>query len=174
MKKLFSLFVMAALSAAMYVTYVITLTNQMIFEGKVLKIKECMVKFQAANGNKYWIPADDIFSVQFEDPMDAALIDYMLDVDNPDKCLLGRTDAEMHHGKKGAHVIYGFLSGPFAMLVSAASTPSPYNDDTLMLSKNNEIFDEPAYLNCYRKKATGQNIGMEAIGWAGWILLLLI
>jgi len=174
MKKLFSFILMAALTATIFANDVVTLNNQMKFEGKILKIKECMLKFKASDGNKYWIPADDIESVYFRDPSDAVLIDYLLDDSDPDKCLLGRTDAEMYHGKKGAHVLYGFLFGPFSMLVSAASTPSPHKDDTLMLSDNNEHFDDPAYLTCYRKKATGQNIAMEAIGWAGWILILLL
>jgi hypothetical protein len=43
-----------------------------------------------------------------------------------------------------------------------------------MMSKNKDQFSDPAYLSCYKKKAKGQLIGMEGLGWAAWVLLLLV
>lgn len=153
---------------------VITLNNQMRFEGKVRKIERCEVKFKASDGNIYFIPASDIYSVEFENPADKALLDYLATGSDADNCLKGQLDAEMFHGKKGAHILYGALFGPFAMILTAASTPKPENDKTLMVSENKGLFSDPGYLSCYRKKAKAQNIGMEALGWGAWILILLI
>jgi len=174
MKKLVSFIVLASFSAGIFASDVITLSNQMKFEGKVMKIKNCMLLFRAVDGKKYRIPAKEIYSVQFEDPADAVLTDYLMAARDPDNCLKATRDVEMYHGKKGVHVLYGFLFGPFAMIGSALSSPSPYKDDTAMMSENKDLFSDPEYLHCYRKKATGQNIGMEGIGWATWILLLVI
>ena len=46
----------------------------------------------------------------------------------------------------------------------------PYEEQ----SKNKEDFDDPEYLSCYKKKAKGQLLGMEGIGWGAWILLVLL
>lgn len=43
-----------------YAGDILTLKNEMIFEGKVIKIKDCGVVFKA-NDNSYVIPATDIF-----------------------------------------------------------------------------------------------------------------
>jgi hypothetical protein len=104
MKKLVSFLVMAAFSAGIFASDVITLSNQMKFEGKVMKIKNCMLLFRAVDGNKYRIPAQEIYSVQFEDPANAVLTEYLMDAGDPDNCLKATRDVEMYHGKKGAHV----------------------------------------------------------------------
>jgi len=154
---------------------ILTLNNEMVFEGKVKKIKDCAVVFKA-DGNKYVVPAYDIFSIQFEDIEDKVYTDYMKMLqDDPNKCLDGRLDAENYHGKKGGHFALGVLFGPFAMIGTALADPTPYKGaQTLMMSKNKEQFSDPEYLSCYKKKARGQLIGMEALGWAAWILLLLL
>jgi len=84
-------------------------------------------------------------------------------------------DAENFHGKKGGHFVLGVLFGPFAMIGTALANPKPKKGkDTYMFSENKELFDDPMYLSCYRKKAKGQLIGMEALGWGSWLLLLLV
>jgi hypothetical protein len=45
---------------------------------------------------------------------------------------------------------------------------------TYMISKNKDQFNDPEYLSCYKKKAQGQLIGMEALGWGAWVLLILV
>ena len=152
----------------------LTLNNEMVFEGKVTKIKDCAVVFKA-DGHKYIVPASEIFSLQFENTEDKIYTDYMQMADgDPSKCLNGRLDAENYHGKKGGHFVLGVLFGPFAMIGTALANPTPEKGkQTYMMSKNKEQFSDPEYLSCYKKKAKGQLIEMEALGWGAWILLLL-
>ena len=154
---------------------ILTLNNEKQFEGKVKRIKDCSVIFKA-DGKKYEIPASEIFSLQFENTKNKVYTSYlkMLDQD-PNLCMQGRLDAKNYHGKKGGHVVLGFLFGPFAMLGTALANPTPdKGKQTYMMSKNKEHFSDLEYLSCYKKKAKGQLIGMEAIGWGVAILLSLV
>lgn len=162
-------------SMAAFAGDILTLNNDMVFEGKVTKIKNCEVIFKAG-GNKYTVPATDIFSIEFEDTQDKVYTDYMQMVgENPEKCLKGRLDAENFHGKKGGHFILGVLFGPFAMIGTALANPTPEKGRrTYLYSKNKDQFSDLEYLSCYRKKARGQLIGMEALGWGAWILFVLV
>jgi len=95
--------------------------------------------------------------------------------DPQNACYQGRMDAENYHGKGGAHFALGVLFGPFAMIGTAVSNPTPERGmNTYVMSKNKELFSDPTYINCYKKKAKGRLIGMEGAGWASWILLLLL
>lgn len=154
---------------------ILRLNNEMVFDGKVTKIKGCAVVFKS-DGHKYIVPASEIFSIQFENTRDKVYTDYMnMTVDEPNKCLSGRLDAEMYHGKKGGHFVLGVLFGPFAMIGTALANPIPEKGkQTYRLSKNKEQFGDLEYLSCYKKKAKGQLIGMEALGWGAWILLVLM
>ena len=61
------------------------------------------------------------------------------------------------------------------MLGTALANPTPDKGKrTYEMSKNKKHFDDLEYLSCYKKKAKGQLIGMEAIGWGAWILLVLV
>jgi hypothetical protein len=152
---------------------VLTLLNGQAFEGKVLKIKECSLVFKCEK-EKYFIPADSIFSVEFDNVNDPVYEAYM-NLSNNDACLKGMVDAQQFHGKVGAHVLLGFLFGPFAIIGAALANPTPYKGGTtVMLSKNRELFNDPAYLNCYKKKAKGKNAGNAAIGWGMWIALAIV
>ena len=154
---------------------ILTLKNEMVFEGKVIKIKDCGVVFKA-NDNNYVIPATDIFSLQFDNPEDKVYTEYLkVSEFDPNTCLRGRLDAENFHGKKGSHFAYGLLFGPFSMIGTALSNPTPKKGrETYMISENKDQFNDPEYLSCYKKKAKGQLIGAEALGWGTWILILLI
>jgi len=175
MKKIVLTIVAILIAIASFAGDILTLNNEMVFEGKVTKIKDCAVVFKA-NGKKYIIPASEIFSLQFENTEDKVYTDYLkLLESDPELCLKGRLDAENYHGKKGGHFVLGFLFGPFAIVGTLLSNPTPERGkETYIMSKNKEIFNDPEYLSCYRKKAKGQLIGMEALGWGTWILLLLI
>lgn len=152
---------------------ILTLKNEMVFEGKVTKIKDCSVVFKAG-GKKHIIPASEIFSVQFENTRDRVFTEYMALADeDPDKCLKGRLDAKDYHGRKGLYVLLG-LFGPGAIIVTALGNPTPETgESTKLMSKNAELFCDPVYLHCYRKKATGQLIKMEALGFAAVMVLVV-
>lgn len=96
------------------------------------------------------------------------------DIKDPGKCLKGRQDADMYHGKGGAHFALGALFGPFAIIGAALANPTPQKgNETLQLSENQDMFDNPEYLQCYKKKAKKKNVGTAALGWLSWIILLL-
>lgn len=164
------LLVFASLSAF---ADVLTLMNEMSFEGKVTKIKGCEVTFKV-NHKKFTIPATEIFSIMFEDVNDEVYASY-LQLNDVEKCMKGQTDADMYHGKVGAHIAWGVLFGPFAIIGAAVANPSPHTGaNTYMMSQNRELFSDPAYLMCYKKKAKGKNAGNAAIGWGCWVLFVLL
>lgn len=152
---------------------ILTLKNGMKFAGKVKKIKNCSVIFKVES-QKYAIPVDSIYSVEFENPENRVLKKY-LELDHAEKCMLGTMDADNFHGKVGFHFVMGVLFGPFAIIGAAVANPSPQNGrDTYMMSQNQKLFSDPIYIKCYRKKAVGKNMGNSAIGWGAWILLVLL
>jgi hypothetical protein len=152
---------------------VLTLQNDMNFEGEIIRIENCSVLFKA-EGKKYSVPATDIYSVRFGDTDSKIYRDYM-ELSDPDKCLSARLDAENFHGKKGGHFALGFFFGPFAMIGTALANPTPYKGkNTYMMSKNKDLFNDPEYLSCYKSKAKSQLLLTEGIGWAAWIVILLL
>ncbi|MCC7332985.1 MAG: hypothetical protein IT232_10310 [Flavobacteriales bacterium] len=153
---------------------ILILKNDMIFDGKVTKIKDCEIIFKA-EGCKYTIPTSEIFSIQFKDTHDKVYKEYIeTAVTDSEKCLKGKFDAEYYHGKEGDHFLMGMLFGPFAVIGTALAEPTPdRGKQTYMLSKNKDQFNNPEYLNCYKKKAKGQLIKMEALGWGAWILFVI-
>jgi hypothetical protein len=175
MKKLSLAIAACILSLSSFAGDVLTLTNNMVFEGKVTRIKKCVISYQVEDAT-YLIPAADVASIQFADPQDKVYTHYLnLPQGDQNKCMAGRLDAEQFHGKKGGHFALGFLFGPFAMIGTALADPTPYKGKTTpMLSQNKEIFNDPEYLSCYKRKAKGQLIGMEGLGWGSAILLLLL
>ncbi len=174
MKKLFIVFTILLFTFFSFAGDILTLNNDKSFEGRVLKIEENFIVFKTEK-IKYEVPVSDIFSVKFENVNNKLYADYLKNADvNSDKCLSGRLDAENYHGKKGGHFVLGVLFGPFAMIGTALADPTPERGKrTYMLSTNKELFSDPVYLSCYKKKAKGQLIGAEALGWAAWILLAL-
>jgi hypothetical protein len=175
MKKITLTLTAILFAIASYAGDILTLNNEMVFQGKITKIKDCAVVFKA-DGKKFIIPSSEIFSIQFENTADEVYTEYMkMSNGDANKCLNGSLDAENYHGKSGGHFALGVLFGPFAMIGTALSNPTPNRGkQTLMMSKNKDLFSDPEYLSCYKKKAKGQLITMEALGWASWILLILI
>ncbi len=174
-RKLFGLLTVFYVSiASLTGADVLTLINAAQFEGEVLKIKKSTVLFSVGE-DVYIIPVSDIYALEFEDTDNKVYKKYLkLLESNPSKCHLAKFDAENLHGKKGGHFILGALFGPFALIGTALADPTPYKGkNTLAMSKNKEIFNDPEYLSCYRKKARSQLLGAEALGWATWILIVI-
>ncbi|MFM1744713.1 MAG: hypothetical protein RLZZ630_650 [Bacteroidota bacterium] len=144
---------------------ILILKNEKVFEGKVIRIKNCGVVFKV-DRERYEIPADDIHFIQFGDTVDKVYMDYLKRSEtDPDQCLKGWLDAKKYHGKKEVHFILGFLFGPYAMLGTLLAKPTPEKGvNTLSNSVNREQFSDPEYLRCYRQKAKADLITMEAIG----------
>jgi hypothetical protein len=175
MKKIVITFIATLFAFASFAGDILTLNNEMVFEGKIVQIKGCEVVFKA-DENKFFVPASDIFSLHFENPEGKVYTKYIKIIEQQeDTCLNGRLDAENYHGKKGGHFILGVLFGPFAMIGTALANPTPEKGkQTYMKSENKDQFSDPEYLSCYKKKAKGQLIGAEALGWGAWILLVLV
>lgn len=153
---------------------VLTLMNGNKFDGKVVKIKECQIEYKIQN-EKFLIPASDIHSIQFEDINNRIYRNYLKSANRDiNNCLAGSLDAEMYHGKKFGHFMLGFLFGPFAMVGTALSNPTPEKGkETMLMSRNRDFFSDVVYLKCYKKQAKSQLIGAEALGWCTWILISL-
>ena len=154
---------------------IVTLNNSKVFAGKVTKIKNCMVTFMV-DGDRYHIPAGDIHSIKFENQHDKVYRRYLNELEpDPYKCVNGRLDADNYHGKKSGHIALGFLFGPLAFLGTAMANPTPEKGQlTSQRSPNTELFNDPEYLDCYRKKAKGKLIGAESIGFSISLLMLLL
>lgn len=92
-----------------------------------------------------------------------------------DKCMLGTNDADNLHGKEAAHLLYGLAFGGFAVIGAAIANPTPEKgNSTTLMSENRELFNDPAYRNCYTTEAKKNNVSNAAIGWATWVLVVLI
>jgi hypothetical protein len=135
-----SLFCLACISS--HAGDIITLTNKMVFEGKVTRIKKCEVIFKTSK-EKYVIPASEIFSIEFGDLQDQVYLNY-IESKEINNCLKGRFDAETFHGKRTGHFFLGVLFGPFALIGTALSNPTPNRGkDTYTLSPNKDLFNDP-------------------------------
>jgi hypothetical protein len=151
---------------------ILTLKNGMRFEGKVKQIKEHSLVFKTDIGS-FIIPSGDIEMVEFEKPSKRFMKRY--NSMSPENCQAGKMDASLHHGKGGGHFVLGFLFGPFAMIGTALANPTPMKGKrTMAMSENSDLFDDPHYLKCYKRKAKGNLILWELGGWASWILLAII
>jgi hypothetical protein len=157
----------------LFASDILILKNGKAFEGKVLKIKNTEILFQAGE-DAFYIPASDIGALQMPE-ISKKLQKRYARLNFEDNCLKGRNDAQMYHGKAGLHITLGVLFGPFAIIGAAISGPKPqHGKNTMLMSQNKELFSDAEYLQCYKKKARGQNVGNTAIGWGAWILFLLI
>ncbi len=176
MKKITLTFIALAIAIITQAGDILTLNSQKTFEGKVTKIKNGSVEFKA-DGQKFEIPASDISSIQFEDTNSKVFTTYKNALAaEQSKCTAGTLDAEAYHGRKGGAIALGALFGPFA-LVGTALVANPTPDKgarTYMMSKNKELFNDPEYLSCYKKKAKCQLVGQTGLGWAAWVLLVLL
>ena len=156
---------------------VITLQNQQKFEGKIVKLKDCSIVFKVEE-KRYEIPSDNIFSIEFENTQNKLYHNYLKQaMVNENLCFQGQMDAQNFHGKKGGHFVLGVLFGPFAILGTALANPSPFNASNSMMmmsSEDKSKYSDPQYLSCYKRKAKGQLIAMEAAGWGAWIIFILM
>lgn len=175
MKKLKLSLCLIVFAFSTYASDILILKNQKSFLGEIIKVQSSELIFKT-NGEKFVVPFTDIYSVGFDRTDTDIYSEFLKKSENEsNKCLNGRLDAENFHGKNGIHFALGVLFGPFAMVGTALSNPTPEKGkETLLMSKNKDQFSDPSYLSCYKRKAKGQLIGMEAIGWGSWILFLLV
>ena len=138
------------------------------FEGVIKRIKKCEVVFET-EGEKYFVPASEIYSLNFADSTSRILTRY-LKIPLDDRCMKGTMDAQMYHSAAGSFVC-GVLFGGFAVIGAALGNPMPGN--AANVSPNRELFSDPVYLYCYSQTARKKNIQNAALGWGTWALFLL-
>lgn len=144
----------------------------MSFMGKVKKIDNCYIKFKT-NSGKYFIPADHILSVTFGNENNKRLKAYN-NLRDIDKCMAGKSDAKLYHGKASGHVVLGVFTGPFGVVGAAVAKPTPNkSEQTIRMTQSGTLLADPTYLRCYTKKAKAKNVGNTAIGCSVWLLALL-
>jgi hypothetical protein len=173
MKKIISLLFTLFLVNSTFAFDQLTLLNKATFEGWVTSIDDKVVQFNF-NQEVFNIPIVDVETIVFENTLNPLLIKFQ-EKCSEDACSKGSLDAEMYHGKKGVHFALGMLFGPFSMIGTALSNPNPRNSKhTYIDSQNKDYFNNAEYLLCYKKTAKRKLIGMEALGWATWILIVLL
>lgn len=150
------------------------LNNKMVFTGEIVRVKGCEVVFRF-EGEKFKVPMADIKALDFANTDSRHYKKFNELVADPESCAKAINDASAYHGKGGLHFALGALFGPFAVIGAAVSSPSPSSGaNTAGLSDNRELFNDAEYLNCYKKKARGKNVGNAAVGWGAWVLLLFV
>jgi hypothetical protein len=155
-------------------TDAVILNNQKVFTGEIVRVKGCEVVFRF-EGEKFTIPMADIKALDFANVNSNHYKRFNEFQVDPESCAKAVNDATAYHGKGGLHFALGVLFGPFTVIGAAVSSPSPASGaNTAALSANKELFNDAEYLNCYKKKARGKNVGNSAAGWGAWIVLLLL
>ncbi len=151
---------------------ILVLKSEHVFKGELKKIELKNAVF-LCEGNYYDIPKSEIKEIWRDIEGDSLVgVDFLKE--NEDLCLKARTDASMYHGRKVGHFCLGFFCGGFALIGTAIANPSPYRGkDTLMKSVNKDKFDDPVYLQCYRRTAKKEMLMTETAGWLSWIILVL-
>jgi hypothetical protein len=139
--------------------------NQKWLEDNDINSLDCNSKINVEQ-KQYILTITDIVSLQLEEPYSSVENSFIKScIEDSIKCINGSFDAKKYHGKKGQHILLGMFLGPYAMIGTALSNPTPERGEkTMSMSKNNELFNDPEYRKCYKKKAKRQLIGMEAIG----------
>lgn len=153
---------------------IIHLTSGHLYKGKVKRIKNCHVVF-TAEGAKYDIPVTTISTIGFGNTNSRVYRRFLaMSEKQVNSCVAGQADASSFHGKVGGHVVLGFLFGPFAVLGAAVANPTPDRGKrTYLMSSHKELFSDPEYIICYKRKAKGQLVGATLVGWGSWVLLVL-
>lgn len=95
--------------------------------------------------------------------------------DTANFCINGAMDGALYHGKKGGAFVLGFLFGPFALIGTSASNPTPEKgNDTYIMSDNRSQFKDPQYRRCYRNRVRKQLTTSAALGWLTEVLLVFV
>jgi hypothetical protein len=166
MKKWSLLFFYIFLYVGLHAGDVLTLTNQKKFEGQVMKIDAYSVEFKA-DRNIYQIPIAYIEAIEFSDLNNPSLISFLKDSLQVENCLKGQKDGKKLFFKLPGFLILGMFGGPFPLIFIKFSNPSPKNEPIISDgSENKELFDDPAYLDCYQKQVKKQNMIAVGVGWA--------
>ena len=83
----------------------------------------------------------------------------------------GIADAQIYHKRFGGNFALGFFFGVFGFVgvaVGKVKEPPAYIEDWTGKMRDGD------YVVGYDKKAKGKNIGAAGVGWAAWVVLMII
>ena len=152
---------------------VLTLENGYLFEGKAIAIHECSLEFEFEDA-VYTIPGEDVSSLFIENisKRTSKKLSAMLAGDN--NCWKGMNDGA-NHGKQGGQFLCGLAFGAFGVIGCAVTNRTPMKSSNLpLMMENKDLWNNAEYLNCYNKEAKSKAVTNSLLGWATWVLFLLI
>lgn len=173
MKNFLALFFGLFLVSTTVASDVLTIESGHAFEGKVIAINQCSIAFEFDNA-VYTIPAEDVATVFVEDmtKRTARKLANMLAGSN--NCWKGMNDGA-NHGKEGGQFLCGVAFGAFGVIGCAVTNRTPMRSSNMaLMMENKDLWNDAEYLNCYNKEAKSKAVTNSLMGWATWVLLLLI
>lgn len=173
MKNFLALFFGLFLVSTTVASDVLTIASGHAFEGKVIAINQCSIAFEFDNA-VYTIPAEDVATVFVEDmtKRTARKLANMLAGSN--NCWKGMNDGA-NHGKEGGQFLCGVAFGAFGVIGCAVTNRTPMRSSNMaLMMENKDLWNDAEYLNCYNKEAKSKAVTNSLMGWATWVLLLLI
>ncbi len=94
---------------------------------------------------------------------------------NESRCEKGKNDAKKYHKRKRRYIILGAITGPVGVAAAILAKPSPHKGrDTSFESNNRDMFNDLAYLKCYRKEARKVNIKASLIGLGIFTIIYIL
>ncbi len=136
------------------------------FRGDVIKFKHCEL-IMKVEGQRLVIPADSIYYLEFQNPLDNVAVNMQkFELNN---CVKGKFDAPLH-GRGFGNGCLGFFFGVFGVIGTALGNAKPIRGMRARLSKNQDLFNDPEYMKCYRRRQRGRAVGASLTGWALFII----
>ena len=173
MLRIIAVFLFAFVSTQAMAFDHIQLKTGHIFEGTVTKIEPCSVEFEF-NAERYIVPAHDIEFVALEAPKKRTVKKLEALLNGSDNCWKGNSDGA-NHGHSGGQFLCGVAFGAFGVIGCAVTTRNPMkSSNPSLMSSNRELWNDGEYLNCYNKAAKSSAVSNSLLGWATWVLLILL
>jgi hypothetical protein len=173
MKNLITFCLTLFLASTVIASDVLTLENGHTYEGKVIAVNQCSVEFEFDDA-VYAIPAQDVATVFIEDMTKRTAKKLANMLAGSDNCWKGMNDGA-NHGKQGGQFLCGVAFGAFGVIGCAVTNRTPMKSSNLaLMTQNKDLWNDAEYLNCYNKEARSKAVNNSLLGWATWVLLILI
>ena len=173
MKNFFAVFLGLFLTSTVVAADVLTIESGHAFEGKVIAINQCSIDFEFDDA-VYTIPAEDVATVFIEDMTKRTARKLANMLAGSDNCWKGMNDGA-NHGKQGGQFLCGVAFGAFGVIGCAVTNRTPMKSNNMpLMMENKDLWNDAEYLNCYNKEAKSKAVTNSLLGWATWVLFLLI
>ena len=173
MKNSIAVFLGLFLASTVVAADVLTIESGHAFEGKVIAINQCSIDFEFDDAI-YTIPAEDVATVVIEDMTKRTARKLANMLAGSDNCWKGMNDGA-NHGKQGGQFLCGVAFGAFGVIGCAVTNRTPMKSSNMpLMMENKDLWNDAEYLNCYNKEAKSKAVTNSLLGWATWVLFLLI